>query len=197
MRADIQIHSISAQEFYPIIPSVVRALDESMRTTPPWNSTTDKKATSIILRNNTYRRGFGAVFATEDIHFVGLSTYMELTLDEIETPGEFNKGQELRKFLEKLGNEHDIHTFICLDTTFVTPPYRRQHVATNMRQLVLNNIAKRYPNGAIVFTQHLADNPGIIKSSISLGFTYTAIEANTYHPDHLQQHWYKIIPPIS
>lgn len=195
--SEIQIGPVSPSDFRRMTPRLVEGFASSLLETPPWFIEIYQPETRKRFVNESRRIGFGAVIALHDDQIVGMSSYerMRFSRQAFDRAG-FGNVDALYKFLLSISLQHGISNFVGIYRTFVTPPFRRQHIATEMRARALAEIQAAYPGGVIVFTQHHEDNPGIIESSKRLGFKPTGIR-HQEDENGENQYWYKVLPPTA
>ena len=189
MQKDIQIVKPTLQEFRQLIPQITDAFAKAMRDTPPWNIDIDKKTTRTRFRTESSQNDFGSILAQKANTIVGMSKYGLFEFGEFYESLFPEQVDQMRHVIDSLSQQTGINHILTISATFVIPSERRQHVATDMRTALLAAIQCAYPDGAIIITQHLDNNPGIITSSQKLGFTPTGIK---FGPN---QFWYKVLSP--
>lgn len=169
------IEHLSKEQFLGELTSIIDLLAVTFLATPPYQFRLHKPATEQRFLAEI-ERGTQANVTKVGEEIVGVNTYSEIDLDQINGEDLLPFAtEEIVQYLHKMGEEENISHFVFLSRTFVSPDHQGQGIAHELRQNTLQYLREKYPDGVIVLTNHLSNNPAIIRSSEKLRFSHTNI----------------------
>lgn len=191
------IEHLSGYEFLSQLDGIIDAFALAMLMTPPYQFEIHKKVTKIRI-GTEIKNGARATISKNDQEIVGASIYSEIHLDTVAKKRllPFDSKKTVQ-YLRELGKISGISDFIYLSITFAHPEHQKQGIAHQLRQSTIERLHDTYPNGVIVLTNHLSNNPAIIKSSEKLGFSPTGMkrcwEATPEISEGCDEYWMLVV----